>query len=196
VVDGEDDTVIRGDFLGIATRYFKREVEPGAILSAKVVPLPMGAIPTNPPPAERTRRVAFVAGYTHPVRAEIWDELSRRGLIQEGAGFSNHDYNGVLASSLLGVAARGVGWDTYRYWETPYLGCCLLAQRPGIVIPENFREGEEAFFFDTASEMGALVDTLLADPQRARVVAEAGRMAVNGRHLSSHRARTVLGGVL
>ena len=38
------------------------------------------------------------------------------------------DYMRLLSRSKIGVSVRGLGYDTYRYWEIPYAGALLLEQ--------------------------------------------------------------------
>jgi hypothetical protein len=87
---------------------------------------------------------------------------------------------------------RGAGWDTYRYWEIPFFGSVLLSQRIPVAIPDNFVEDTEAVFFDTIPEFAAKLIWLLDHPADAERIAKAGQQKCMARHLSTHRATTVL----
>lgn len=192
VVDGEDDGIIRSNNERKSFRYFKREFYPGTKYEPSVRPLPMASIPEAIPEAERTKPVFMMGKYTHPDRKPIWAAMTELGFPVSKDIYSKAVYNKELASSLIGVSARGVGWDTYRYWETPYFGALLMSQRPGIEIPGNFREDDEAIYYGTPAELKKKVQALLSDRPRLDRIAAAGKKAAHERHLSTHRAATIL----
>jgi len=197
VVDGEDDPVIRVPHYGVASVYFKREFLPGAGYPQLVRPLPFAAIPEDRPEASvRDIPVTFAVGITSPIRIEILKTLETMGVKADTIMRVKREYNLALSRSLIGISARGAGWDTYRYWETAYFGCALLSQRMAISIPGNFVDGTEAVFFDGISDFKKKLEGLLADPARAAVIGAASRNACMDRHLSIHRAKTVLESVL
>ena len=101
-------------------------------------------------------------------------------------------YNAALSRALVGISARGIGWDTYRYWEVPYFGTLLFSQRLRIVIPGDFREDQEAVYWLSIEEMRAKLTGLLMEPHRTEDLARAGQEASRNRHLSRHRAQAVL----
>ncbi|HWB22123.1 MAG TPA: glycosyltransferase [Gaiellaceae bacterium] len=99
------------------------------------------------------------------------------------------EYLDVLAASRVAISVRGLGYDTYRYWEIPYSGAVLLAETPRIVIPGNFEHGREAWF----APVGGLADsarTLVESDTQA--IATAGRTKLLREHSSIRRAETVL----
>lgn len=193
-IDGEDDTEIRQDVLNRAGLYFKREYLKTRSYPAKIRPLPFAAIPEsvleNVPLREPP--VFYLAHDTHPDRRWVDAALSSIGFMPFKGRFEKADYNRCLMGSLVGISARGGGWDTYRYWETPYFGAMLLSQRLEIAIPNDFKEGIEAVYFSGPDELKAKVREALADRSKAKRIAEAGKKACWERHLSIHRAKTVL----
>lgn len=207
-LDGEDDAVIRGAQVSRSRVYFKREYLPGKTYHERVRPLPFGAIPETvhlptgmdvlPPfPGPGLRKGVFCKWRENdPVRGIISGILNEMAVDAARDLWQKDHYNEGLADALVGVSARGVGWDTYRYWETPYWGAVLLAQRPGIVIPGDFEDGREAVFWKTPDEFRARLGELLGDRPRAEAIASAGCKAVLERHLSTHRAQTVLEALL
>jgi len=56
-----------------------------------------------------------------------------------------------------------------------------------------FREGEHLLAFSGGEELRARVEEVLADPARARAIAQAGRRAVLAGHTYADRARVLLG---
>lgn len=197
IADGEDDPVIRHTHYALASIYYKREFLPNAGYPSRVRPLPFAAIPEDRPEGlTRDIPVNFSAGYTAPIRGDILRVLQAMGVQADVAMRTKKEYNSILSRSLIGVSARGAGYDTYRYWETAYFGCALLSQRLPIVIPQNFVDGTEAIFFDGVDDFRRKLEKLLADPSRAAAIGQASRNACVDRHLSIHRAKTVLEGVL
>lgn len=197
IVDGEDDPTIRQSHYSVATLYFKREFLQNTSLPGLVRPLPFAAIPEDfPEPAARDIPVTFSVGITSPIRIEILRILKAMGVQVEIAMRPKRDYNILLSKSMIAVSARGAGWDTYRYWETAYFGCALLAQRPRIVIPENFADGVEAVFFDGVDDFQKKLEALMADQPRAATIGKKAQAACMDRHLSVHRAKMVLQSIL
>jgi hypothetical protein len=193
IIDGEDDSFLSRAFLFICKVYFKRERLIGKEYPSQVRSLPFGMIPEEVPAEEgRTTDVAFRMALRSQMRVGIRNTLNSTGYNLVDMPMTRSEYNRLLSRSLIGISARSSGWDTYRYWETPYFGCALLAERPRIEIPDNFRDGEEAVFFETLAGFQVNLDRLLKDPARTRAIAMAGQEACNERHLSTHRAKTVL----
>lgn len=193
-IDGEDDDAIRENCLHQVKTYFKREYLKGRAYSSKIRPLPFAAIPETTIGAVPLREppVFYMGHPNHADRKWVAEVLTSMGFMPSTARIEKADYNRMLMGSLVGVSARGGGWDTYRYWEIPFFGAMLLSQRLGTVIPADFIEGAEALFFTGPQELKARLSEMLKDRTRARNIAEAGKIASRRRHLSYHRAKTVL----
>lgn len=192
LLDGEDLDTIFSEHLSHVTVYFKREFIPHRPYDKKVRPLPFAAIPEPiVDGVEITRQVFYSGHITHPFRAQVAKALAEMGF-PEAQNQEKSQYNLCLMSSLIGAAVRGNGWDTYRYWEIPYFGAALLSQRPGIVIPGNFEDGKEAVFYDGIDDMKRKLRDMLSNLDRTVEISRAGRKASIERHLSIHRAKTVL----
>jgi hypothetical protein len=193
VLDGEDDDVIREPFAARAKAYFKREYLRGCSYPAHVHPLPFAAIPEERMDGTRkTRPVFFRATATHPLRAAVADQIRALGFEVNGTALPKPAYNELLAASIVCPSVRGAGWDTYRYWEIPLFGGVLLSQKLPIAIADDFVDGEEALFFETIPEFAARLAWLLDHPADAERIARAGQQKSAARHLSIHRAATVL----
>ncbi len=192
LVDGEDDDAIRSE-LTEATLYAKREYHQKRKYSENIVPLPFAAIPEElPSEGPRDLPIFFRANPTDGFRELIAEEIRKLGLPMQVQGIAKAEYNRQLSSSLVGVSVRGAGWDTYRYWETPYFGAALFSQRHPLVIPGDFEDGVEAEFFDDAGDFTRKLKRLLDDPARTLALGARGREACRKRHLSVHRAERLL----
>jgi hypothetical protein len=192
MLDGEDGDQIQADALHESRVYFKREYIKYRSYHAKVKPLPFAAIPEKVEGGAEVKKTVFFSWHpTHPFRAEASAALSALGYPPSSARDKSL-YNQDLMNSLIGVSVRGNGWDTYRYWEIPYFGAALLAHRGEMVIPKDFEDGIEAVFFRTVQDLKDKVRRMVEDPALTAEIGKAGRKACLSRHLSTHRAKTVL----
>lgn len=191
IVDGEDYPTLH-DIYRQAKVYFKREFPHGVGHPANVKPLSFAAIPEPFVERERTNPVFFRFHPTHPFRVEISNALTSLGYPSNPARAEKAEYNDGLLGSKIGISVRGGGWDTYRYWEVPYFGAMLMSQRTGIVIPNDFIPDQEAVFFSGVDEFRQKLRCMVSDHSRGAEIAANGRKACLERHLSIHRARTVL----
>ena len=119
----------------------RREIGVATARSRAVVPLHSGSSkPGFVPTGERDIDVAFL-GPTSPERAGVaagLRELERDGAVVQSAMAASlpwEDYMQVLARSRIAVSVRGLGYDTYRYWEIPYAGALLLSESPERLFP-------------------------------------------------------------
>ena len=174
----------------------RREIAVATAGSRSVVPLPLGIVDTGfEPHGKRDVDVAFLASPTSPERVRVvaeLRELERDGVVVQiatAASLPWSDYIELLSRSRIAVSVRGLGYDTYRYWEIPYAGALLLSEPPRTVIPGNFVHGREAVF----TRVGRLAERARALlGQDTRAIAEAGRRKLLEQHTSVHRAQTVL----
>lgn len=86
----------------------------------------------------------------------------------------------------------GFGFDTVRYWEAPAHGCMLLAERPPLRIPFNFKDGESAVFFDDLAELEDKLEYYLEHPEETVPIARAGHAVVKQYHTGVARAAQLL----
>jgi hypothetical protein len=173
-----------------------REIKVATARARGIAPLPFGVVDVGGAPStEKDYDVAFAGGTQNPSRALVTDLAAR--LAREGYRVFNPvravpwtEYLEALRRTRIGIAARGLGFDTYRYWEVPYAGALLVAERPRIVIPHNFIDGQEAVLVETAEIEAAVREWLGRDDLPE--VAAAGRAKVLSHHTSVQRAQTVL----
>jgi len=174
----------------------RREIAVAGARSRKVLPLPFGIIDTGfRPGAKKDVDVTFLANPTSPERVGVVDALKRLrrdGAVVRtatGSPLAWSDYIDLLSRSRIGISVRGLGYDTYRYWEIPYAGALLLAETPGTVIPDNFVAGREAVFAPVERLAERARELLGGDTE---AIARAGRTKLLERHTSVRRARRVL----
>lgn len=193
-IDGEDGPTCQNPIVSRVKAYFKREYLKGQAYPGNVFPLPFGAIPETLTENVTLREppVFYMGHPNHHDRKWVVDTITSMGFPPSMARIEKIDYNKMLMASLVGISARGGGWDTYRYWETPYFGAMLLSQRLNIVIPEDFVEGVEAIYYSGPDQLRDRLREALGNRERTKKIAAAGKKACHERHLSIHRAKRVL----
>jgi hypothetical protein len=164
----------------------------------KIKPLPFGIIDVGfKPSKEKNYDFCFIGGFTNKFRKKVYRFLQNyakrknlKAFVATG-GLAWKEYMNILSQSKIGIAVRGAGFDTYRYWEIPYAGAMLLSDLPIIEIPKNFEEGKSAAFFKNISELKEKLDYYLK-MDRWEHIAKQGRQHLLKFHTSINRARTVL----
>lgn len=161
---------------------------------ARVRPLPFGIIDGERPTRRERFDVAFMGLLSSKSRARVAPQL--RALEKSGLRVFVPDhilpwreYLQALADSRACVSLRGGGWDTYRYWEIPWVGSLLVSEPLEIEIPHDFRDGEEAVFVPPEDLASALPRILGGD---TAALAAAGQRKLMRHHVSTERARVVL----
>ncbi|HET8859506.1 glycosyltransferase [Marivirga sp.] len=167
-VDGGDEPEIGGDLkrLNVAHLYpnkterpfdhiFKREYLLNKDYNQNVHPLPFGFNFDRLNKNERLNfkyDVSFWAVESDPIRSKALKmienefDCSKNGT-KLTQNFSDYNRKGnfyleELNRCKITLNFRGGGWDTLRYWEVPAMGRFMISQKPGILIPNDFKEGQ------------------------------------------------------
>lgn len=120
------------------------------------------------------------------VRNQVFKKYKRKGL----------RYLEELGSCKIVLNFRGGGWDTLRYWEAPAVGRFMISQRPGIVIPDNFRDGKEIVFCrDDLSDLIDLCTYYLENDSEREIIAKNAFELARRHHSDEARAKYLLGKV-
>jgi len=204
ILDTWDDC---GDYLGdilahvgreSACAYFKREMLACAEYPPNTFPMPFAYAESRVPgrvPDERPDELFWAGKRQDGMRRLYLDHLEAAFGLDLGASFSQAAYVQAMQRARIGLSLFGLGFDTVRYWELPAHGCMLLAERPPIRIPHNFRDGESAVLFDDAADLEAKLAHYLAHPDEATAIAAAGHRHLRQFHTGAARARQLLGRV-
>ncbi|MGC8556185.1 MAG: glycosyltransferase [Conexivisphaera sp.] len=190
--------------------------------TGKILPLPLSISNSLPSDVEALHRsekrylVSMVANMNLP--RNLWDYLASRmssserlrlaRLLSRIPGSYVHTFNfdrpklghklpaaayaHVIASSTSSVAPRGSGCDTYRYYEIPALGSVLLSERSCAVVPNDFRDGEEALFFSSHRQLLRIIEGLASDAKLAASMARAGYEKYKRYHAPAARLRYLI----
>ncbi|HEY0719654.1 MAG TPA: glycosyltransferase [Gammaproteobacteria bacterium] len=172
---------------------FKRECLLGKEYPGNVIPLPMAFKP-QPDfiPAAKRYEVTLWCVESDPIRTQALQLLQGRydctanGSVP-GQQFRSYQRKGLnylreLSASKIACNFRGVGWDTMRYWEIPGVNTFMVTQRPGIIIPDNFVDGEHVVYCkDDLSDFLQLLDYYLQHETEREEIAANGH-----RHLLQH----------
>ena len=147
--------------------------------------------------------VAFWAVESHPIRKQVFDlvkplyDCATNGTIPNQVAKQykrkGRFYFEELKRTRISLNFRGGGWDTLRFWEIMALESFMISQRPGIIIPNDFTEGEEIIYCkDDLSDLQSLCDYYLKhDDARCSIALKAKRKAVTF-HTDTARARYLL----
>lgn len=213
-LDGGDAAAIGGDLIpGAGLSFteselldkfdliFKREYLKTRDYPEKVLPLPFSFNYNNavPAPQKPAYDVAFWAVESDPLRTQALTLLGGRfDCASNGTTLNQNfydykrkglDYLKELALVKISLNFRGSGWDTMRYWEVPAVGSLMITPEPGIVIPDNFMEGEHIVFCKAdLSDLLPLCEYYLAHETERKRIALAGAAFAREKH--SHLART------
>jgi hypothetical protein len=216
IMDGDDLGEIKYEYLKIADAYFKRECfrdgkYPVKVLDSprlrrlvpfyfkrypdKVSSLQFGVVPidygSNDEYPKKTENVFFAGGMQTPkIRQQLKDTIAGYGRYMTNV-LDMEDYAKEVRRHWICLAPRGSGWDTYRYWEIPYLGSAMLCQNHPLKIDDDFIHGESCLRFSTADEAKSLIEEFLPKKEILEDIAKRGKELVMKKHLSTHRAMKV-----
>ncbi len=102
------------------------------------------------------------------------------------------DYKKILGRSKIGLSLRGIGYDTFRYWEIPSNGAALLSRRLPIIIKNDFTDEQNALFFSSYEELDTKISKYLIKSDEWREIAKAGRTHFLRYHTPKERAKHIL----
>jgi hypothetical protein len=171
--------------------YYKRYPDKVHNLSFGVVPIDYGSGDENP---EKTGNLFFAGGSggarALKIRQRLKDLVGDYGTFMPNV-LEMKDYAREVRRHWICLVPRGSGWDTYRYWEIPYLGGAMLCQNHPLKIDDDFVHGESCLRFSTVDEARSLIEEFLQRKDKLAYIANKGRELVIKKHLSIHRAMKV-----
>lgn len=101
------------------------------------------------------------------------------------------EYVKIVQKSKISISFPGLGFDTFRYWEIPYYGSCLLSPQLPIKIPNNFIDMESAIFYKNLSDLKhKLIQVLHNDSWIS--IAKTGNDYFSKLHTSKARANIIV----
>jgi len=164
---------------------FKREYLINKKYDDNIFPLPMSFNYDRMPKIDYNLKydVSFWAVESHQIRKDALDLLKdkfdcAKNGTERNQKFSKYkrkgsEYLKELARCKIVLNFRGGGWDTMRYWETPSIGGFMISQKPGIVIPNNFRNDKEVVFCqDNLSDLTSLCEYYLKNDKKRDEIAK------------------------
>jgi hypothetical protein len=152
--------------------------------------------------ANREIDLSFMMNFTDiSARKNVYNFLTN---LQINEKYKNHNlfiphyymkkeqYLNKLSDSKASISIRGMGWDTFRYWEIPSYGAMLISQRLPIIIRNNFVDGESALFFSTNKELYKKIKTTIINSDEWREISRKGRQNILKYHTPKKRAEYIL----
>jgi len=142
--------------------YFKREayVTDGLI---RPMPFSFPAVLSSPPTPNRPRQVAAIFGNAHFPRCRVlraFEDYPDVQLVDEDHRWSDIAYRQLLQLAKCSLDVRGFGYGCLRRFESPAQGCILVGQRLPIVVPHDWVDGEDAYWFDDTRDAARFVSDL------------------------------------
>ena len=101
-------------------------------------------------------------------------------------------YINLLKKSKVGLSLRGVGYDTWRYWEIACSGAALLSQRLPIYIPNDFVDGESAIYFSNFEGLKQKFEKYVIKSSEWKEIAKNGQKHFFKFHTPKKRAEYLL----
>lgn len=101
------------------------------------------------------------------------------------------DYVDMVQKSKMSISLPGAGFDTFRYWEIPYYGTCLVSPYLPIEIPHNFRDMQSSIFFSNFSQLENKILNVLKNDSWEDIAIE-GHRNFKKYHSSEQRAKRFL----
>lgn len=98
--------------------------------------------------------------------------------------FSREAYYQKLNQCKIVINLKGMGWDTFRYWENQAISAIHLSQRLPLHIPNPFEESSALQYFSTSAELLSLIDKNLNHDELDKRIEHLEKF-----HLTHHRAR-------
>ncbi len=174
---------------------FKREMLACHDYGEDAYPLPL-AYPGNRIPQEiswDSRDGLFWAGNRRWAMRRLYLEwIEKKHGLELNTEYTPDEYSEALLGADIGLDFFGFGFGTMRYYELPAHGCMLLAPRPPIRIPHNFRDGESAVFYDDLRDLDEKIEYYLSHPDEVERIAKAGYEHLKNYHTGIKRAGQML----
>lgn len=97
-----------------------------------------------------------------------------------------------LQKSRIVLNLRGMGLDTFRFWENAACNSVHISQRMPLFIPDDFEDGKDILRFTGIDELKRLIDSMLEDQSSADRIIAAGRSRLMNYHTTTKRAMYLL----
>ena len=192
---------INKDMYERCTWYFKRECYPeDATHHPKMYPLPFGVVSKNLhigyQPIPKRIDVLCAFGQVNTGMRALVSQLCReyRELnFNIVIGTYPYDlYIHKMKESSIVVDAWGSGDCNARFYEAVANGACVMHQKPNILIPDPFIDGEHCIEFSNEEEFCSKLQYYLDHLEEARAIGKAGQRHALQYHTSKRRVEYIL----
>jgi hypothetical protein len=151
----------------------------------------------NEAPLDKLYDICFIISPGNAFREGFAKQLSayctkkgHKAYISTSGGVPAEEYVRIIRQSKTALSLRGLGWDTYRYYDIASLGTCLISEYLPIEIQNNFINKEEAVFFDDFSDFTRKFEWALKNNWQE--IGDAGKEKFDLWHVPTQRAQRVL----
>lgn len=156
---------------------------------------------------EKAYDICFMGYNSHGSRARYVDHIAKRWghlnnhiVLETQANTFNafvpkREYFRKIAQSKIAINFRGaaVNGKAMRFLEIPYVGSCMLSEKTGWILEDDWEDWKQLVYFRNESDLDHAVDTLLGDADLRERIASAGKRNLFDNHLASIRAKEIIG---
>ena len=184
---------------GFSWQYARQQSKTPFLPLSVSVPDPATHQPAIIKPEEKFLSLSFIGHPNNPERRRYINYLNNNS---EDYGFDNSyistdivsqkEYYDILSNSQAGLSLRGVGVDTWRYWEIPSRKVALFSQRLPISINNDFIDGESAVFFSSEEELKQKFSKYILKSTEYIDIARNGHAHYKKYHTPLRRAQTLI----
>lgn len=203
IIDGNDYQYVRQDLYDRCHLYFKRELTQVLLEHyPKCRALPFASLHQEEYIQDKSMPFSFMLSGTVSTRISYYQALVNLEHEIQGSivRYSDNalypvnyaEYCENLRRSKASISLKGMGEDTYRYWEIPSYSTVLCARRPEIIIPDDFTD-TECIRFDNEDDLINKLRYYLRDhPGELEQVRRQGYDKLMNYHTSVKRAEYLL----
>ena len=188
--------------------YFKRAVHEDDLKRSKIIPCYIGArnsyFNNNDEFSNMKKEYDFYCsfggnaghvdtGLRQPVYSYC-NELDNTGFFNSVVGkwLDSENYFEIIKKSYIGISAWGAENCCRRMWEILSNKTCCFVQKPFIIYPHKFVDGESCVYYETIDEFREKLDYYLQDKEECIRIGNNGYEHILKYHTSSKRVNYML----
>jgi len=106
--------------------------------------------------------------------------------------FGRDEYYKKLQECKIVLSLRGVGYDTFRFWENAACNAIHISQKMPLFLPNDFQNNRHIFRFSDITELRRIIDAVLERKVDVSSILAEGRSHLKNSHLTTKRAQYLL----
>lgn len=121
-----------------------------------IKPISVTANETSEITKNKKYNLSFVGTVNNPERAKWLSKIRalniKTNIHIRTKWIKKQQYINTIMESKASLSLRGVGCDTWRYWDIPAYNSMLISQRIPVLIPHDFEDKFSALYFSNLTE--------------------------------------------